>query len=111
MKPRLLDDQVRPELDLHGCSVDEALRLSRALITESARRGRDSVRIIHGKSTTGSKSRTIKSALTELIDSGQLSLHVASTYKSEGHMLVALRKGGNRYRSNRITLRDIKKPP
>lgn len=110
MNGRLQDDGVRPELDLHGCSVNEALRLARQLILESVRRGRDSVRIIHGKSTTTPNKRTIKSALTELIDSEQLFVHVCGVAKSEGHMLIALRKRGNRHVPGRMVLRDIRRP-
>jgi len=81
MKPRLRDDGSRPELDLHGCSVDEALHLARRLIIESVRHGRNSVRLIHGKSSSSPGKRTIKSALTELIESGQLMMHVSSACK------------------------------
>ncbi len=112
MRPRLMDDGIRPELDLHGCTVNEALQLSRQLILESVRRGRDSVRLIHGKSTSAPGRRTIKSALTELIDSGQLTLHVSGTFKSDGHMIVALRRRGSRHASvsGRITLRNLRRP-
>ena len=107
MKARLTDDGIRPELDLHGCTVNEALHLARQLIIESARRGRDSVRLIHGKSTSTPGKRTIKSELTELIDSGGLSLHVSGAFKSEGHMIVALRRRGNRHVPGRMTLSNI----
>lgn len=107
MKPHLTDDGVRPELDLHGCTVDEALHLARQLIIESVRRGRDSVRLIHGMSTSTPGKRTIKSALTELIESGVLTLHVSGAYKSEGYMIVALRRRGNRHVPGRMTLRNI----
>ncbi len=108
MKPRLTDDGTRPELDLHGCTVHEALHLSRQLIIESARRGRDSVRLIHGKSTSTPGKRTIKSALTELIDSGALTLHISGSFKSDGHMIVALRKRGNRHPPGYINLRNLR---
>ena len=107
MKPRLTDNGIRPELDLHGCTVNEALRLARQLIIESSRRGRDSVRLIHGMSTSTPGKRTIKSALTELIESGELTLHVSGAFKSEGHMIVALRRTENRHIPGRMTLRNI----
>lgn len=107
MKPRLTDDGIRPELDLHGCTVNEALHLARQLIIESARRGRDSVRLIHGMSTSTPGNRTIKSALTELIESGALTLHVSGALKSEGHMIVALRRRGNYHVPGRMTLCNI----
>ncbi len=107
MKPRLTDDGICPELDLHGCTVNEALHLARQLIIESARRGRDSVRLIHGMSTSTPGKRTIKSALTELIESEVLTLHVSGALKSEGHMIVALRRRGNHHVPGRMTLRNI----
>ena len=109
MKPRLTDDGARPELDLHGCSVDDALHFSRRLIIEAARHGRDSVRLIHGKSTSALGRRTIKSALTELVDSGQLRMHVVGTLKADGHMIVDLRRMGSRHVPGRITLHMIKR--
>ncbi len=110
MKPRLIDDGIRPELDLHGCTVNEALHFTRRLIVESVRHGRDSVRLIHGMSTSAPGKRTIKSALTELIESGQLTLHVSGALKSEGHMIVALRKRGSRHAPGRMTFRNISRP-
>ncbi len=110
MKPRLTDDGARPELDLHGCTVNEALHLTRRLLTEAARYGRNSVRLIHGMSTSASGKRTIKSALTELIDSGQFSQHVSGALKSEGHMIVALRRKAGPSASGRLTLRSISRP-
>ncbi len=107
MMLRLTDDGARPELDLHGCTVNEALRLTRRLLSEAARYGRNSVRLIHGQSTTASGKRTIKSALTELIESEQLSQNVSSTLKSEGYMIVALRRKAGPAPSGRLTLRSI----
>lgn len=107
MKPRLTDDGIRPELDLHGCTVDEALQLARQLIIESVRRGRDSVRLIHGRSTSAPGKRTIKSAITEFIESEQLPMHVSGSFKSDGHMIVALRRSGVHHVPGRMTLRTI----
>ncbi|MCY4000353.1 MAG: Smr/MutS family protein [Bacteroidetes bacterium] len=104
MKPRFCDDGCRPELDLHGCAVDEALSLVRELIYESIRYGRNSIKIIHGKSTTVPRKRTIKSALTELVDSDEFSTYVIDSYKSEGHMTIALRRAGSHHPSGRMSL-------
>ena len=109
MKPRLTDDGNRPELDLHGGTVDEALNLARRLIIESVRHGRNSVRLIHGMSTSAPGKRTIKSALSNMIDGGQLTMHVSGTFKADGHMIVALRRLGNRHPPGRITLHMIRK--
>lgn len=107
MSARLVDNGVRPELDLHGCTVNQAVQLTRRLILESVRRGRDSIRLIHGKSTTTPGQRTIKSALTDLMDHQQLPMHVSSVYKSDGHMIVALRRRGSTHAPGRISLRDL----
>ena len=104
MKPQFYDDGYRPELDVHGCKVDEALSLIRELIYESIRYGRDSIRVIHGKSTTVPGRRTIKSALTELVDSDELSWYVIDSYKSVGHMTIALRRSGSHHPAGRISL-------
>jgi len=104
MKPLFSDDGSRPEIDLHGCTVDEALSLIRELIYESVRYGRDSIKIIHGKSTTVSGRRTIKSALTELVDSDEFSTYVVDSYKEVGHMTIALRRSGSHHLTGRISL-------
>ena len=107
MSARLVDNGVRPELDLHGCTVNQAMQLTRQLIIESVRRGRDSVRLIHGRSTTAPGRHTIKSALTDLMENQELPMYVSSVYKSDGHMIVALRRRGSIHAPGRISLRDL----
>jgi len=105
MKPHLIDDGSRPELDLHGCTVDEALFLTRQLIDVSVQYGRNSIKIIHGKSTTTNRGeRTIKSALTGLVDSGDLNDAVNGAYKLDGYMLISLRRSGTQHSTGRITM-------
>ena len=50
--PRVDDDGQTVTLDLHGAPVDEAVRLARRLVREAARRGRRTVKIVHGQSTS-----------------------------------------------------------
>ena len=90
--PRLDDDGQTLTLDLHGARVDDAERLAAATVIEAARHGRQSVRIIHGSSTTDRDggNRTIKTALYALLDSGGLSRHVASAFRDEGRVLLAI---------------------
>ncbi len=107
MKPHLIDDGALPTLDLHGCTVDEALFLIRQLIEVSVQYGRNTIKIIHGKSTTTLGIRTIKSALNELVNSGELSDAVNGTYKSDGYMLISLRRFGTQHPSGRITMNMI----
>mgnify|MGYP001365053148 CR=1 FL=1 len=77
--PRLDDDGATVTLDLHGATVDEALDLSVRTVELAARRGRASVRLVHGSSTTrhDPHRRTIKRALHALLDEG--GLHPAAT--------------------------------
>jgi len=103
MKARLIDDGARPKLDLHGCTVDEALFLTRQLIRVSVQYGRNTIKIIHGKSTTIPGKRTIKSTLSELVERGELSDAVNGVLKSDGYMLISLRRSGNLHPTGRIT--------
>ena len=109
MTPRLTDDGRRPVLDLHGCSVAKALALTRALIVESVKRGRDSVELIHGSSTSHIEDHrpTIRSALRKLISSGRMSLHVGQYLKRDASMVVALRRQTRQPDRRPITLQKI----
>lgn len=95
--PRLDDDGHAVTLDLHGARVDEAERLARAVVAEAARRGRGTLRIVHGHSTTAADgggplggSRTIKTALLNGLDRGAFGSDVVSALRSEGHVLLGL---------------------
>lgn len=109
MAARLSDDGQRPVLDLHGCTVDKALSLTRALIVESVKRGRDSIELIHGSSTSDAEGRrrTIKNELHRLIDGGMMTRHVSQSFKSASKMIVALRRQAGQTDKRHITLRDI----
>ncbi|HEX8386036.1 MAG TPA: Smr/MutS family protein [Rubricoccaceae bacterium] len=90
--PRLDDDGLAVTLDLHGARVDEAERLARAVVVEAARRGRSTLRVVHGHSTTdtGGGARTIKTTLLGLLDDGAFGPHVVSALRSDGHVLLGL---------------------
>ncbi len=89
--PRLDDDGQSVTLDLHGVRVDEAVDLAAALVVEAARRGRSTVRLIHGTSTDDlGVERTIKSALTQTIREGGYDRHVSSSYALEGMLVLGL---------------------
>lgn len=90
--PRLDDDGHTATLDLHGATVEEALVLAERLVREAARRGRSSVKLIHGQSTSSRlyHNRTIKHSLYDLLDRGALDDVVAHAWRADGHLLLAL---------------------
>ena len=90
--PRVVDDAQTVTLDLHGASVDEALRLARRCVREAARRGRHTVKIVHGHSTSSGlyANQTIKTALYDLLDRGALGDVVTHAWRGSGHLLLSL---------------------
>ncbi|HET6567400.1 MAG TPA: Smr/MutS family protein [Rhodothermales bacterium] len=94
--PSLHDDGSTVTLDLHGLRVDEALHVTQALVREAARRGRSTVRLIHGASTSSTlyRNRTIKHELESLLDTGAMKSFVTSVWKAEGHLLLSLTLSG-----------------
>ena len=105
--PRLTDDGATVTLDLHGARVDEALTLVRRTVTLAAARGRTSLRVVHGSSTSDAlaRNRTIKHALHALLDDGLAGVHDA--FRAEGFTLLSLSLGGRRDPTP-ITLRDVR---
>ena len=90
-RPRLDDDGQTVTLDLHGATVAEALDLTDALLAEAARRGRATVRLVHGASTTDAGvHRTIKTALHDALDDGDFDRWVASSFKTDGALVLGL---------------------
>ena len=54
-------------------------------------RGRSRLKVIHGSSTTkGGQRRTIKSALHDLLDRGELGTHATNVIRSENTLVLAL---------------------
>ena len=90
--PKLDDDGHTATLDLHGMSVDEATALAQRLVREAARRGRSTVKLVHGQSTSSRlyQNRTIKHGLYDLLDRGALDDVVGQDWRAEGHLLLAL---------------------
>ncbi|MDX1545368.1 MAG: Smr/MutS family protein [Rhodothermales bacterium] len=87
--PTLDDDGQTVTLDLHGAAVDDALALSIRVVEAAARRGRGTVRIVHGASTRGGGRRTIEQALHAHLDQGGFA-GIASAWRGDGHLLLAL---------------------
>ncbi len=89
--PRLDDDGQQVTLDLHGARVDEALALAIDVARAAVRSGRSTLRIVHGHSTTGDGSRTIKSAVLDALADGTFG--TASALRAEGVTTLGLPVG------------------
>lgn len=89
--PQLDDDGSTVTLDLHGLSVDEAIDLTYRTLRLVEDRGRNRLKVIHGSSTTqGTERRTIKSALHDLLDRGNLASHATTVIRSRDTLTLAL---------------------
>ncbi|MDZ4699440.1 MAG: Smr/MutS family protein [Rhodothermales bacterium] len=104
--PTLKDDGQTVTLDLHGASVDEAEGLALRAVAEARRRGRSSVRLIHGSSTTGGSRRTIKETLHELLREGRLGVSSANSHVGEDTLLISLGHAG-RHDPRILTMTDL----
>lgn len=102
-------------MDLHGCSVRDALHITRRSIQEAYRRGRARVDVVHGSSTTSSYAasgtRTIKGELLDRLESGHFDAWANGfvTDASGGRTTVWLKIGGNSDPS-KIQVRDVVPP-
>lgn len=89
--PQLKDDGTKVTLDLHGLSIDEAIDLTYSTLRLAENRGRNRLKVIHGSSTTrGGQRRTIKSALHDLLDQGNLASHGTSVRRSRDTLTFVL---------------------
>ena len=89
---RLNDTGSSATLDLHGASVAEAEELALKFVEKAAERGRRTVRIIHGSSTTDDdpQNRTIKRALHDLLEEGAFDEWATSVIKRQDTLLISL---------------------
>jgi hypothetical protein len=89
--PQLDDDGRIVTLDLHGLSVDEAVDVTYSTLRLAEDRGRNRLKVIHGSSTTQSPhSRTIKTALHDLLDRGSLASHATDVIRSRDTLTFVL---------------------
>ena len=89
--PTLEDDGSIVTLDLHGATVEEAIDLTYRTLRLAEERGRTRLKLIHGSSTTRQgHHRTIKSALHDLLDRGELGTHATNVIRSENTLVLAL---------------------
>lgn len=95
--PHLSDNGTTVTLDLHGASVNDALGLIRRTAALATQRGRTTLRIVHGTSTSDAlaRNRTIKHALHDLLDDGELP-EAQSDVRFEGETLISLPLAGSR---------------
>jgi DNA-nicking Smr family endonuclease len=107
-RARLTDDGRTVTLDLHGVRVDEALALVRRTAALAARRGRTSLRVVHGASTSDPLARnlTIRHALHDALDGGALAAAVVDAVRFEGVAVLAL-AAAPRPDPARLHLRDV----
>lgn len=105
---RFTDDGRDVTVDLHGCTVDDALYIVRRTVAEATAAGRARVVVIHGASTTGAGNRTIKSALGDLLASGALAAWVTGVLESpDGGQRTLWLPVGSPARSKRLDVRDV----
>ena len=105
--PRLDDDGQSVTLDLHGVRVAEAVDLAAALVVEAARRGRQTVRLVHGASTTDAGGeRTIKTALARALADGDYDRHVSSSFALDGMLVLGIAPSPSP-RPGRLRLADL----
>ncbi|MEO0858600.1 MAG: Smr/MutS family protein [Bacteroidota bacterium] len=92
-------------LDLHRVRVGDAESLIRRTVALASARGRASVRIVHGSSTSGGARHTIKQVVHALLDDGALAA-VTSNFRAQDYALLSLGVGGQPDR-RRLTLNDV----
>ena len=89
--PQIEDDGSVVTLDLHGATVNEAIDMTYRTLRMAEERGRSRLKLIHGSSTTiGRSTRTIKSALHDLLDRGELGSHATNVIRSQNSLVLAL---------------------
>lgn len=107
-RPQLEDDGKIVTLDLHGATVEEALDMTYRTLRLAEERGRSRLKLIHGSSTTTDRhSRTIKSALYDLLDQGKLGAHATNVIRSQNTLVLALDLTTTTDRTP-IQLRDVR---
>lgn len=88
--PKVDDDGSMVTVDLHGLTVDEAIDVTYQTVRLAQDRGRASVKLIHGWSTTRPGRRTIKTALHDLLDEGMLGASATNVIRSRSHIVLSL---------------------
>ncbi len=76
---RFEDDGTNVTVDVHGCSVADAIHIVRRSVQEAHRRGRARVVVIHGMSSQSGAVGTIKSDLERRIANGEFEMWVSGS--------------------------------
>lgn len=107
-RPQLNDQGQTVELDLHGATVTEAIRLIRDTLRVAHDRGRRVVRVIHGESTSDGtrRRRTIKNDFHRRLERGEWD-HVITGYQTRYGSTTLHLKLGNNLDPQTITLDDL----
>jgi len=106
--PQVDDDGRVVTLDLHGATVEEAIDMTYRTLRLAEDRGRSRLKLIHGSSTTESGNRrTIKTALYDLLERGDLGAHATNVLRSRDALVLALDVTATGDPSP-IRLRDVK---
>ena len=106
---RFDDDGTDVTVDVHGCSVDDALGIIRRTSEEAFRRGRARVIVITGASSTDrGERRTIKTALEDGLGRGAYEDWVTGPHWSDdgGRCTLWIRLGPSRD-ATRIKTEDV----
>ena len=105
---RVTDDGQRLTLDLHGLHVGEAEAVIQRAARLAAERGRATLVVVHGASTSSRlyRNRTIKHALADLLDRGALRPDVTDSFSNDGSTLLNL-AAGRTADSRPITASDL----
>ena len=106
---RFSDDGTDVTVDVHGCSVDDALGLIWRTSREAFRRGRARVVAITGASSTdGGGRRTIKTALQDELDRGAYDGWVTEPrWSGDGGRCTLWLQIGGRRNPTRMEVEDV----
>lgn len=107
-RPQVQDHGQTVVLDLHGATIDEAIQLIRGTLRLAHQRGRGTVRVIHGASTSdhGGRKRTIKNAFQQRLKRGEWD-HLITGYNTRHGSTTLYLKLGHNVDHRTIRLDDI----
>ena len=93
----LRDDGSIVTVDVHGCTVQDALAIIRRSVQQAHRRGRSRLDVVHGFSTSDrfGYERSIKNEFRKRLDAGEYRAWVSGSYEdaSGGRTSLALNLG------------------
>ena len=103
----VVDDGVRVVIDLHGCTVEAAIRIIRKTLVVAAQAGRSGVEVIHGMGSEASAT-SIRGALrTALLDGRWADIVTDHVEVGGGRTVISLPLAVQIPDSRRISLRDV----